>query len=316
MTVLHRVPGITELLPVVSKNMTTARKNAGFMLAFFCPSSSTIMLNYNKTMTYIKRVSGYFFICYFPTLPLLAETTVDASIKALRFDYEEFDQSGTSLNRETGFIPGISLYISKTKGELTSLISVELYDGQVNYDGQTQSGTPHLTNTDETLHRVLYKLNWSPENNNSSIYGKVAWQQWDRNILPANNISGLFEQYQWWAFELGFLATLFESNSDKWQFEFGVSKINNGTINIDLNQQGFGQPELELGDGNGVSVALIYQHKLSDRNKIGLSLLHQRWTFGRSNTQTISNGTLSFDIVEPRSVSNHSIISFNYGHYF
>ena len=275
------------------------------------------MLSYNETMTYIKkRIICYFFICYFPTLPLLAETTVGASIKTLRFDYEEFDQSGATFNRETGFIPGLSLSISKTKGELRSLISVELYDGQVNYDGQTQSGTPHVTNTDETLHRVFYKLNWSPEKNNNSIYGKVAWQQWDRNILPANNISGLFEQYQWWAFELGILATLFENNSNKWLLEFGVSKINNGTIKIDLSQQGFGQPELELGDGNGASVALIYQHKLTDRNKIGLSLHHQRWTFGRSNTQTIFNGIDSFDIVEPRSVSNHSMISFNYGHYF
>ncbi len=83
-----------------------------------------------------------------------------------------------------------------------------------------------------------------------------------------------------------------------------------------MSQQGFGQPELELGDGNGASVAFIYQHKLSDRNKIGLSLLHQRWTFGRSNTQTISNEFHSVDITEPRSVSNHSIISFDYEHYF
>ncbi|NOQ90962.1 MAG: hypothetical protein GQ549_08470, partial [Gammaproteobacteria bacterium] len=155
----------------------------------------------------------------------------------------------------------------------------------------------------------------------SSVYGKIAWQQWDRNILPANNVSGLFEQYQWWAFEIGFLATLFENNSDNWLIEFGVSKINNGTIKIDFKPFGSGEPELELGNGNGFSAALIYQHKLTDRSKIGLSLHHQRWTFGRSNTEEITDGfkicgSLICDIVEPRSVSNHSILSVNYGYYF
>ena len=274
------------------------------------------MLSYNETMTYIKRISCYFFICYFPTLPLLAETTVGASIKILRFDYEEFDQSGATFNRETGFIPGLSLSISKTKGELTSLISVESYDGQVNYDGQTQSGTPHVTNTDETLHRVFYKLNWSPENNNSSIYGKVAWQQWDRNILPANNVSGLLEQYRWWAFEVGFLASLYDVDSNKLLLELGISKISNGTIEIDLSQQGFGKPELELGNGSGVSTTLIYQYKITQRSKTGLSLQYQHWTFGRSNTESISNRLTTIDITEPRSVSNHTIFSIIYRHYF
>lgn len=258
----------------------------------------------------------YFSVSFLLTTPLLADTAIDASIKMLFFNYEEFDQSSASLNKETGLIPGLSLSLSKTPGDFTSLISVELFDGQVDYNGQTQSGVPHVTATNETLHRIFYKLNWSPENNNSSIYGKVAWQQWDRNILPANNISRLFEQYQWWTFELGFSATLFEKNSDKWLLEFGVSKVNNGSIKIDLNPQGYGQPKLELGDGEGLSAAIIYQHKLTDRNKIGLSLYHQRWTFGRSNTKSISNGFTSFDITEPRSISNHSIASFNYGFYF
>ena len=173
-----------------------------------------------------------------------------------------------------------------------------------------------MTNTDETLYRLFYKLNWSPENNNNSIYGKIAWQQWDRNILPANNVSGLFEQYQWWAFEIGLLATLFENNTNKWQLEFGVSKIDNGTIEIDLIKQGLGQPKLDLGDGQGVTAALIYQYMLTDKNRINLSVQHQRWTFGRSNTLSISNEIKSGEIYEPRSISNHSILSINYGYYF
>ncbi|MCK5663855.1 MAG: hypothetical protein KAI17_10230, partial [Thiotrichaceae bacterium] len=158
-----------------------------------------------------------------------------------------------------------------------------------------------------------YKLNWSKENNSSSLYGKIAWQQWDRTILPANNVSGLFEQYQWWTFEIGLLATLFEDATNKWQFEFGISKVDHGTIEIDLIKQGYGQPILELGNGQGMSAALIYQHILTEKNRISLSIRHQRWSFGRSNTQSISNGVNIIDITEPRS---HSILSINYGYYF
>lgn len=267
-------------------------------------------------MLRLKIYPVCFAISFLLATPLLADTSIDASIKILHFDYEEFDEPGVSLNKETGFIPGFSIAASKKLSHFSNTVSFEAYDGQVNYDGQTQSGAPHMTNTNETLNRIFYKLNWSAENNNSSIYGKIAWQQWDRNILPANKVSGLFEQYQWWAFEIGLLATLFENNTNKWQLEFGASKIDNGTIEIDLIKHGFGRPKLELGDGHGLTAALIYQHMLTDKNRISLRVQHQRWTFGRSNTLSISNGFDIIHITEPRSVSNHSILSVNYGYYF
>lgn len=267
-------------------------------------------------MPYYFRVFFFSCACCTYTESLLAEINIDASIRTLYFNYEEFDQSGASFNKETGFIPGFSIAASKKQNNFTNTLSFESYDGQVDYDGQTQLGTPHITNTDETLNRVFYKLSWSPENNAHFIYGKIAWQQWDRDILPANNVSGLFEQYEWRAIEVGFLATLFEKNANQWLFEFGISKISNGTIEIDLTDQGFGQPKLELGDGHGFTAALIYQHMITDSNSISLSARHQRWTFGRSNTESISNGFTTIEITEPRSESNHSILSISYSHYF
>ena len=267
-------------------------------------------------MSFIKKINFYFFICYFPTYPLFADTTVDLSARLLNFNYEEFDQSGQSLNKESGIIPGLSISASKTLNNYTNTIGVEIYSGQVDYDGHTQAGAPHKTITDEQLYQPFYRLNWSPKNNNSSIYGKVAWQQWDRNIFSRNNISGLFEQYQWWVFEAGLLATLSENNINKWQLAFSVSKISNGTIKIDLDTQGFGQPELNLGDGLGVSGALLFAHNLTNKNSVELSLEHRYWRFGRSNSKTISNGLNTFIITEPRSVSNHTIVSINYKYYF
>lgn len=285
------------------------------MPAFFC---ATDLYAYNTTMHLSKKIGIFSFINLCVATPLLANEAISLGVSArlLNFNYEEFDQTGASFNKETGVIPGLSITVLKPYVNFTNMVGFEAYDGQVDYDGQTQSGAPHSTVTDERLYQLFYQLNWSLAETNSSIYGKVAWQQWDRDIQSANNVSGLFEQYQWWAFEAGLLATLLENDINKWQFEFGASKISNGTIKIDLDRFGYGQPILNLGDGYGVSAALKFLHNLSNRDQVEFNLQHRYWTFGRSNSETISNGATTIIITEPRSVTNHTIFAINYRYYF
>lgn len=248
--------------------------------------------------------------------PVLAENTIAVAARLLDFNYEEFDESDESFNKETGIIPGFSISTSGTLHNFTNTFSVELYSGDADYDGQTQAGTPHMTTTNETQYRLFYMLDWSPETISSSLYGKIIWQQWDRDIAPANIVSGLYEQYRWWAFEAGILTTLYESELGSWQFELGASTVSNGTVKIDLEAYGYGQPTLDLGTGSGFSAALKYQHQMPNRDGIGLSLEYRYWTFGRSNTETISNSFSSITITEPRSVTKQAILSVFYVHYF
>ena len=257
----------------------------------------------------------YFSMAFSPAA-LFAETSVQVSAALLNFNYEEFDQEDQSLNKETGNIPGVSIALQQASENFSNSFSLERYGGTVNYDGATQTGTPHTTRTDETLTRLSYKLNWSPAEYEASIFGRLAWQQWDRNILPNNGVFGLFEQYRWWAVEIGANATLYQKESNRLQFELAASKITQGTIEIDLNSQGFGRPVLDLGDGSGFTTALLFRHELSKLDYIGFDLRYQYWKFGRSNTQTISNGTITIDITEPRSISKHGLISLNYVRYF
>lgn len=285
------------------------------MLAFFY---CVLKVNYNYSMRNIK--SKYcFFAFFFYTIPLHADTIIETSFKLLDFDYEEFDDSGDSFNKENGIIPGISIIAITTNSlsKFSHSIGYEVYDGQVDYDGMTQSKTLLTTDTDETLYRLFYELNWSPENHEHSVYGKVTWQQWDRDIQPVGIVSGLFEQYRWWTLELGFIASLYKDNLHTWLFKSGASRISNGTIEIDLSRQGFGQPELKLGNGSGITTALMYQYTVTERSKIGFSLQYQHWTFGKSNSIDISNGFILIrDVNEPRSVSNHSTVSLNYQYHF
>ncbi len=263
-----------------------------------------------------NRISLCVFINLFLAAPLLADDAIEVSARLLSFNYEEFDQQGQSLNKENGLIPGLTIATSRTNNNFTGTAAAEVADGQVAYDGQTQSGAPHNTDTNERLYRLFYQLGWSPENSESSLYGKLAWQQWDRDILPNDNVAGLFEQYQWWSFELGFLVSIYKEHSNSWLLDIGISTINHGTIEVDLNAFGYGKPELDLGDGTGATLALIYQRKINSNSHLGFSLRQQRWSFGRSNTKTVSNGISSINIAEPRSISQHSMLSVDYTYNF
>lgn len=262
------------------------------------------------------RSNTCFFLCCLLSQSLYADIRIDAATKVLRFNYEEFDLSGKSLNKETGFLPGFSISSTKALASTSHTISFELYDGQVDYDGQTQSGVPHTTLTDETLYRLFYKLNWFPSEDGHSIYTKVSWQQWDRDILPANNVSGLYEQYQWLAFEVGFSVAIYEKNANTWLLDLGAAKVFDGSIMVDLETQGFGKPKLQLGNGSGFSAALMYQRSLNQKSNLSLTLTHQYWTFGRSNDEAISDGVTTLIITEPRSESNHTALSLHYSYHF
>jgi len=271
----------------------------------------------------MKNLAYLFFICLIYASTAFAETQaealpIEASLKLLHFNYEEFDQSGDTFNEEEGLIPGLALTASKTLGDFTNSISFEGYGGTVDYDGMTQSGIPLETETNETIYRLFYRLDWSPKeyDNTISIYGKVAWQQWDREILPSTISSRLFEQYEWWTLEIGFTIPIYKNKNNFWSFELGVLKTTNGTIEIDLSRQGFGKPELKLGSGSGVNTSLLYQYAINERSELGFSLQYQHWEFGRSNTRSISNGIIVIDFTEPESETAHTSLSINYQYHF
>jgi hypothetical protein len=228
------------------------------------------------------------------------------------FDYEEFGASSQSLDHETGFIPGIKIAGEKFAFALRHMAEFGIWGGGVDYDGQTQSGQPHRTKTDETIYRLLYRIDWQPTDDDGSLYAKACWQNWDRDIMPADGVSGLFERYQWWTIEAGLRATLWQQPNHSLAFELGVLKTSYGTIQIDLSDSGYGKPVLDLGDGLGASVSLEYALKLTSSKRMRLGIGYRRWKFGRSNNKAVSNGASTIIITEPDSLSNQITLSVGY----
>jgi hypothetical protein len=228
------------------------------------------------------------------------------------FDYEETGVSGETLNQETGFIPGISIAASGPYRTTSHSFEFSVYGGDVDYDGQTQAGRPHQTTTEQTIYRLQYRISAPLENTAANLYGKIYWQQWDRDIQPNNGVLGLFERYQWWSIEAGVEAPLIRKDREVLLLELGVLTTLNGTILVDLNELGFGEPVLDLGNSYGFSGELRYELKQTRTSSLHFGIGYRTWQFGRSNSKTVSNDTDSITITEPDSKTAQTMLFASY----
>jgi hypothetical protein len=249
-----------------------------------------------------------------PAAAFSADMRVAAEL--MHFDYEETGLSGNKLNQETGYIPGLSIAASWPYRSTSNTVEFSVYGGPVDYDGSTQAGQPHHTTTEQTILRLLYRLDWSPQDTEGAFYGKAYWQQWDRDIKPNNGVLGLFERYRWWSFEAGVQVPFIKQERRKLLLELGVLATSNGTIMIDLTDSGFGRNTLDLGNGYGFSGELKYEVLHSDNNSLQFGVQLAIWEFGRSNSKTVSNGSNVITITEPDSTTRQTILSASYIHRF
>jgi len=234
----------------------------------------------------------------------------------MHFDYEETVASGNTLNtlnQETGLIPGITIAIAHPYRRIDNTFEFSAYDGQVDYDGHTQTGEPHQTTTEESIYRLLYKLSWSPLSTDAAFYGKTYWQQWDRDIQANNGVSGLFERYQWWTVEAGAQLPLFRQDNQHLLLELGLLASLNGTIMVDLTNAGLGSPVLDLGNSIGFSSELKYEFKQENNSSLRFGVQFKTWEFGRSNSETLADGST---IYEPDSTTIQTTLSASYIHHF
>ena len=246
----------------------------------------------------------------------------DLSVAAglMYFDYEE-TEDGISLNHETGFIPGISIAASHPYHSIDHSFEFSAFGGEVNYDGHTQNLQPHQTTTEQSIYRLQYRISWSLESTDADLYGKVYWQQWDRDIQPNNGVAGLFERYQWWSIEAGVEVPLMRKDRQNLLLELGILTTLNGTIMIDLSDAGYGEPVLDLGNGIGFSGELKYEIKQENNSGLEFGIQFRTWEFGRSNTLNISNGSALCgqefcSIHEPDSKTIQTTLYASYIHHF
>jgi len=251
----------------------------------------------NKPLLYIAIL---FFILLIPSQHVYADLNISIAPGLAYFHYEEFDENKNTLNKETGFIPGISLSLQHSQHSL----GTHIFDGDVDYDGQTQAGSPHKTDTDESLYYLFYRYNFLNHDNDSLFFIGANYQLWQRFIKANNGVNSLYEEYSWWHIEAGIQLEKILKNNSKIKFEFAGLRTFNGNIMIDLQNFGYGEANLDLGSKNGIRSLLALNFETDNSLMFSIGVEHKYWEFGKSNTTTLSNGTNSISILEPDSESN------------
>ncbi|WP_396588092.1 hypothetical protein [Bermanella sp. R86510] len=124
-------------------------------------------------------------------------------------EFQEINSQKQSLNKESGWIPGVSINHLWTTdaGNIESAFAFS--GGNVDYHGQTQLGTPHQT---VTRHRhldigarffpkvfTIYRDNgWQ-----ANLFASIHYRYWYRDIQAAQGVTRLTEDYSWQILGLG-----------------------------------------------------------------------------------------------------------------
>lgn len=233
------------------------------------------------------------------------DTYLQLGVSVQDFGYKEYDDQGVLLDREDGLMPGLMLEFGAGWSSVSVALRFELADGLVDYDGQTQSGTPIKTETDEkitNLQAVLrYKLKPLSQHNVMFI-GGIGHRVWRRNIRATNSSTGLFEVYRWQYWMLGGTATLWQRG--QWSAGVDVRWLRpiEPTISVDL--IGYDEVHLDLESRNSARVGVPIRMK-GEKDWV-FTPYWESWRLGRSadKTLTVGGAPTSGTVNEPRNETN------------
>jgi len=253
-------------------------------------------------------------MCYAANIS--AATTLTISPTLLYFDYTELDTNDDVLDQETGWLPGIEAkVIQAITPEWQFGINTSYYQGTVDYNGQTQQGTPHTTITDAVMFRigahvkrVIYR--------NIHLFVGAQSHRWERDINDNNNISGIDETYKWNEYSIGLNSNFSLTQKDIINLEVSYLLIRNGTIFVDLTRANLGTTTLDLDDGTGARFIFNWTRKYKENLNFGANILFEGWDFGRSNTKQTQNSSSIIFVTEPRSETRNIGLQFNIEYLF
>mgnify|MGYP001827127147 FL=1 len=239
-------------------------------------------------------------------------------VDAMYFDYREFDDNDILLNKEEGLLPGLVLSATLDWENWYSELNYQYNRGTVEYDGQTQSGIPIITDTDEDIivvNLLLGRYFGGAAAYRSAIYAGLGYYYWERNILSTGSVSGLFETYEWSYALLGGKFSLLKSSNNGLLLDVRLRRMLNATMQVDfLGYQNYDNLELDIGEEWSLRVALPYFMTIDQHARFSIEPYLTTWFIGRSPDEQITSGGVPIGIsaYEPRSETTNVGISFKY----
>lgn len=277
---------------------------------------------HNNTLT-ITLLTGFAFFQMLATNAFATEKPVTQHINlgfALKdFGYKEFSDQNTLLDREDGWIPGISGAYSLKNDRYSLDIGLIYLNGNVVYDGQTQGGIPHKTKTNEQIIDTTVSLRFLDViklPNPSSLYIGLGFREWQRDILPTSTVLGLFETYHWYYGFFGGSIELIKKVKFTLRVDGRLARPINPVMNICFSN--FDCADLNLGSDIGGRISMPIHYHLHSNNKLIVEPYFETWNFGRSPDEELTtNGTPTGSFIhEPRSETRNMGINISVSYQF
>ncbi|WP_457638869.1 hypothetical protein [Persephonella sp.] len=124
------------------------------------------------------------------SLPAFA---VELSYSVKSFTWKEYDSAGKQLLKESGFLHQIGIKHSFSTESLYITPSLGVEVGSVNYDGQTQTGTP--VSTDTNYWGVLTRIAVGTNIKLFFVESGLGYDYWKRNIESKSSAIGYAETW-------------------------------------------------------------------------------------------------------------------------
>lgn len=240
--------------------------------------------------------------------PSKAALTTSLGLSAMVFNYAEYGDNGRLLDYEHGVMPGVMADVSRSQGDWFVTGKLNYFSGMVLYDGQTQSGMPVITHTDENILDLFLQVGrrFRPTGHiGYTLYAGVGQHRWNRDIRSTTTVQGLTEYYRWQYAALGAMAILHETNRSRWEMNLRWQRVLDPQLDVDF-RGAFDSLQLALGERAGFYFSVPWARRLSDRSQLVIEPFYERWELGRSaNSDLTTQGNVVGAVFEPQSVTNN-----------
>lgn len=241
-----------------------------------------------------------------------AALNAEIGVAAMRFNYREFNEAGRVLDTEHGGIPGLSLRIGQRHSALEWEGAAGLHYGRVDYTGQSNSGVPYNTRTDEGIGDFSLRLGrWFESSVPVMPYAGLGYRRWDRDIL-AGGLSGLFESYRWKYAWLGAKIVAYQQGASNLLLDIGWMKPITPEIRIDFKGAYNAAPTVYPESRDGLRLMLASRMALSGNATLILEPYVEYWELGRSPIVTLGGVA----VYEPASKTRNIGINLRLGRAF
>jgi hypothetical protein len=233
--------------------------------------------------------------------------TGNLGISLASFEYEETDESGSTLDKESGLFPELNLSLKLDSGSWFILGDLRYLKGTADYTAYPVSKPPLESTTEEEIIDFSLLFGVQKEFSNAAtlaVYGGLGFRHWARDIQSTADASGLYEEYEWGYMLIGISPAMRIGPTDRLGADLQLRKAFDAKLDVDFKNINYDPVSLPLDDGIGLRLALNWSHEINKGFGFTLGPFLDLWEFDRSADVDLRQGdSIVGSLYEPASLT-------------